>query len=110
MNKKLSSEWIMALRSNKYKQGIGQLIKDDKYCCLGVLCKIYGMNVVNISIENDREGFLYEDKISISHLPGKFRDEIGMNNEEESKFTYLNDIDRKNFNEIADYIEINIGE
>jgi len=41
VNRKL---WIKALRSNKYKQGTGQLLDDGgNYCCLGVLCDIIGM-------------------------------------------------------------------
>lgn len=41
LKKKLSpttkKKWIEALRSAEYKQGLGQLRQDDKFCCLGVL-------------------------------------------------------------------------
>ena len=33
-------EWINALKSGEYTQGVGQLRKDDKYCCLGVYCDL----------------------------------------------------------------------
>lgn len=33
--------WLNALRSGEYKQGKFWLCKDDKYCCLGVLCEVY---------------------------------------------------------------------
>lgn len=42
MNPKVKKLWIAALKSGKYKQGVGALkTNDDKYCCLGVLCDIY---------------------------------------------------------------------
>lgn len=46
MEKKLKRQWVKALRSGKFKQGLGQLFNrgsdGDRYCCLGVLCKIQG--------------------------------------------------------------------
>ena len=37
----IKARWVAALRSGKYKQGIGALRDtDDTYCCLGVLCDI----------------------------------------------------------------------
>ena len=41
MNKKVKQKWIKALRSGKYKQGRGYLRYNDKYCCLGVIIKLY---------------------------------------------------------------------
>lgn len=36
--------WVEALRSEKYKQGQGVLRStDDRYCCLGVLCDLAGV-------------------------------------------------------------------
>ena len=34
---------VDALRSRKYKQGVGRLRIDDKFCCLGVACDISGL-------------------------------------------------------------------
>jgi len=36
----LAKKWIEALRSGKYKQGEGQLVGVNKFCCLGVLCDV----------------------------------------------------------------------
>lgn len=37
-------KWIAALRSGKYDQGLGGLRSDgDKFCCLGVLIEVLGM-------------------------------------------------------------------
>ena len=41
MNKKVKKKWLKALRSGKYKQTTGQLKRDNKFCCLGVLCDIH---------------------------------------------------------------------
>lgn len=41
MNLELIRKWVDALRSGKYEQGrLALRSKDDKYCCLGVLCDI----------------------------------------------------------------------
>jgi hypothetical protein len=39
-DRKLHKEWVEALRSGKYIQGQTALRRDDKFCCLGVLCDI----------------------------------------------------------------------
>lgn len=45
MNKTIAMKWVKALRSGKYKQGVGYLCrvnsKGKKHCCLGVLTDIY---------------------------------------------------------------------
>jgi hypothetical protein len=33
--------WVAALKSDKYKQGKGQLRQGDTFCCLGVACDLY---------------------------------------------------------------------
>jgi hypothetical protein len=40
MDPALKARWIAALRSGKYKQGIGYLEYSNKFCCLGVLCLV----------------------------------------------------------------------
>ena len=42
MKAAVKKKWVEALRSGIYKQGRGQLVKEDKFCCLGVLCDLYG--------------------------------------------------------------------
>ncbi len=37
MNKNIKKLWIKALRSGEFKQGVGFLEKDGKYCALGIL-------------------------------------------------------------------------
>lgn len=40
MKEDIKSQWVAALRSGDYKQGIGSLVTGDEFCCLGVLCDI----------------------------------------------------------------------
>lgn len=40
MNEDVKVRWVAALRSEKYQQGTGQLRKNDKFCCWGVLCDL----------------------------------------------------------------------
>ena len=44
MNPDVKAKWLTALRSGEYKQGAMRLYKkrNDSYCCLGVLCDLYG--------------------------------------------------------------------
>jgi hypothetical protein len=49
MNQKIKQEWCEELISGRYTQGCGNLCRDDKYCCLGVLCEIAIKHGVKIS-------------------------------------------------------------
>ena len=54
MNEDIKSEWVSALRSGDYKQGIGYLRVDNEFCCLGVLCDIaVNKGVITYSIGTD---------------------------------------------------------
>lgn len=56
MNLELIREWVDALRSGKYEQGrLALRSKDDKYCCLGVLCDIAKSKVgLDWNFHNDK--------------------------------------------------------
>ena len=41
MDQQIKAEWVAALRSGGYKQGVHFLRQDDKFCCLGVLCDLH---------------------------------------------------------------------
>jgi hypothetical protein len=47
MDQKTKQAWMDALRSGEYKQATGMLYdqQKDAYCCLGVLCKIVGLEI-----------------------------------------------------------------
>ena len=42
MKPDIKAQWLTALRSGDYQQGQGYLRQGDQYCCLGVLCDLYG--------------------------------------------------------------------
>ena len=45
MKPEIKAQWLTALRSGDYQQGQGYLRQGDQYCCLGVLCDLYGKAV-----------------------------------------------------------------
>jgi hypothetical protein len=57
MNPEDKQLWIQALNSGEYKQGTGQLVCKDYYCCLGVFCEVKevpkgGLNSFRFTSEN----------------------------------------------------------
>ena len=40
MNPEVKAKWLDALRSGRYRQGVGGLLTEGKFCCLGVLCDL----------------------------------------------------------------------
>jgi hypothetical protein len=53
MNPEVKAKWLKALRSGEYKQGRQRLRKDNRFCCLGVLCDIYIKDTQRGKWEND---------------------------------------------------------
>ena len=99
--------WVEALRSGKYKQGTHALrSSDDRYCCLGVLCDIAGVEWGRHSSELYRAGY------DITAAPPKamgfvgLTDRIGGFGEGSDALASWNDFGA-NFAEIADLIESN---
>lgn len=63
MNPEVKAQWVKALRSGEYQQGIGQLREADRFCCLGVLCDLFAKQgggeweVVQAGIAQDFQRF-----------------------------------------------------
>lgn len=118
MNQEIKKEWVDALRSGKYKQGIQNLNLEEEYCCLGVLCDLVKdkLGVEWQLIENGAYGFLGDT----AFLPPSVQDFCGLQESDphieltpelQTKYdstdislSYLND-SGANFDEIADLIE-----
>lgn len=112
MNKEIKSRWLQALRSEKYLQGKSRLrSKDDRFCCLGVLCDIYVEEGLGEWMKGDdcfdlngSGGYLPSDVIEWADLP-HYAGWLGtIEGKPATTLSYLND-SGKTFEEIADVIE-----
>ena len=97
MKSELKAKWLEALRSGKYEQAKGCLRKDDRYCCLGVLCDVVDPSGWELI------GNTYKYLGYLSFLPPEVAN-IGY----EDALVGMNDGKGKSFPEIADWIEANI--
>lgn len=62
MEPKLKAKWVKALCSGKYKQGKGYLKRKGRYCCLGVLGELCG-----IDLEKHKHYLPVKNTISFNH-------------------------------------------
>lgn len=107
-------KWITALRSGKYKQGRNQLYNPstDQYYCLGVLahgCLNFPKKIVLGVSEQNAYTFLNENG-----LEGKTIEKLWSMNDgtvesgKKDEYGYNIFLPPKSFNEIADWIEVNL--
>lgn len=83
MNPEIKKEWIDALNSGEYKQGMVYLKRNNQFCCLGVLCDIYSKktgkgNWEPAVTDYGVEKFTVGDKIDTSGLPVSVREWSGV--------------------------------
>lgn len=109
MDAELKKKWVEALRSGKYVQGNGTLCHGGKYCCLGVLVDILPAKLKNKYRVRESHGFMVNtydrDCDMVQTIHPALRNEIGLKSEVHNHLYLMNDIGRKSFSEIADYIE-----
>lgn len=95
MDEIFKKKWVEALRSGKYKQGLGQLRygrgNNERYCCLGVAACLLG----TIDTYFNGVGSLYDKDVLA----------IQLSVEDEDSLIDLNDGEKLTFEEIAYYIE-----
>jgi len=103
MDQKLKKLWISALSSGKFEKGKGSLNRENKFCCLGVLCEILNLPK---ALENDdlqtryiHEGFEFAGLLFLPLL----RD-IGMSEAIQTKLIRTNDA-TDNFKQVIAIIE-----
>jgi len=105
MTKELREKWAIALRSGKYIQGVGKLESVNGFnCCLGVLCRISGLEAHEAADDACAMDFEYEGESSRGQLPESFADKIKLPALVETRLISMNDNEGKSFDEIADYI------
>lgn len=105
MQTEIKQKWCEALRSDKYKQGMYALRNsNDEYCCLGVLCDIIDRDGWELL---DTEYRFKQGDVEKQYVPTDLAGLIGLSFSQQLQLTGLNDIQRKNFKVIANYIENN---
>ncbi len=110
MDPELKEEWVAALRSGKYEQGIGTLRSESgkRFCCLGVLCDILEPEGWELTPHNITDGNYYFH--TLADLGGalihkQFLKEFGIKGSAACNLAQLNDDDRYTFEMIANVIE-----
>jgi hypothetical protein len=130
MKNNIMKKWVKALRSGKFKQGVGTLKQFNnkeqaQHCCLGVLCELYNEEMKKnhkktIPVKTVKGSYDYSFGFvrfgnSTDMLPEKVRKWAGMKSDNgkfadgngfNDNLTYVNDCGRK-FKTIADIIEKN---
>ena len=62
MNPQVKEKWLSSLRSGDYQQTQRYLRKEDGFCCLGVLCDLYGKeNNVEWNLANNGHNYEFQD-------------------------------------------------
>lgn len=117
MNPEIKAAWIAKLRSGEFEQGLGLLRdKDDKLCCLGVLCELgVEAGIVKRNQSSLGEPFAYGEMGMTGLLPSEVIDWSGIyenspwvhlqESNDDYSLTQLNDSWKFNFTQIADAIE-----
>ena len=118
MNQQIKQQWIKALRSGEYQQTQEQLRDHHGYCCLGVLCDLYGKANPNGSWKKENNLFHFEtfkNEYEYSTLPQSVSEWAGLGGVDNPVVEYgeekvvaisdLNDKEQLPFNQIAAIIE-----
>lgn len=126
MLKRIKDLWIEKLVSGEYQQCTHYLKKDDKFCCMGVLCDIYAKenNVNWVEYEGDDTTDIKvcvlsnDDNNNNGYLPDKVAEWSGLNSDnpiigrnehdEIIKCSSANDFHNYDFIKIANLIQENI--
>lgn len=106
MDQALKSKWVSALRSGDFKKGRYRLKKDDKFCCLGVLCSISELPEHEF-VGSSEVYFAYGDEKALTLLPESFRCHVGLEAFFETLLVGRND-SGESFEDISRFIEENL--
>ena len=131
MNSDVKTLWLAALRSGEYEQGRAALRdRDDKFCCLGVLCELAAKAGVIPPARYDEEWKLHEygtdmldmgeDEKSMHVLPVAVQDwadikstggfleyDSELGDWPDTNLAHFNDSEHYTFEQLADVIEKN---
>lgn len=113
MDKNVKLKWLEALKSGEYQKGTGYLRdKEDKFCCLGVLCNLlkdesdYDWNTADVADKvycfTPNNGMA--DSFNWWGVPLQIRQKIYFTKEHETELVSLND-NHPTWDEVIEYIE-----
>ena len=106
MNTRITKQWIAALKSGDYKQGYQRLRTRDTFCCLGVLCNLHAQAHPEIAMkESSSAYYLGQDELLPQEVLTWAEMCYGNLGGSNLILMQMNDIERKNFVEIADFIK-----
>jgi hypothetical protein len=113
MDAQLKRDWVKALRSGNYKQGRGRLCSvNGRYCCLGVLYDqlpdkewVRTTTVIKENVWAIPVQFGDQELLDYNILPLDIMAEVGMSHAFQQRLTDMNDVEKLNFDQIADWIE-----
>lgn len=106
MNKEIKEKWVQALRSGEYKQGKFALCSSNSYCCLGVLCDLHSkQHNLHWEKKSDYTNIYLGHACSLPKDVYKWAEIDFCPSINEIPLMTINDVEGKNFNEIADLIE-----
>lgn len=110
MKPKIKAQWVAALRSGDYKQGIRRLRSaEDDFCCLGVLCNLHAQAHPEIAAKQSTK-MSYMGRDALPHTDVymwaglSINAELTIGNLRGYSPEYMND-QGKTFAQIADAIE-----
>jgi len=121
INKRAMKQWIKALRSGKYKQGSGRLVRlvqrgGEEYCCMGVACEIFMTTKKGKSVlKKDSGRYIYGADRESYGMPVCVSKWLGLDRGEHSddvktkhtdSIVNWNDNLNMTFNQIADELEL----
>lgn len=111
MNPRIKKLWVDALRSGEYNQCTGVLkstVQPNSFCCLGVLCDVYGKNVLKKKSKWIEGGFPFKGKINTTFLNESLLERVGISKKCQQTFIRMNDSIGSSFEDIARFIVKNL--
>lgn len=91
LSKSFKNKWVKALRSGKYKQGMGELYnpKIETYCCLGVAAIICGSGKQKLKAEGILNSTHNVPKELIGLRTGSVPSKLAMYNDNGKSFKWI---------------------
>ena|SRR5689334_21027676 len=111
MNKIVKKKWLKALKSGEYFKGKGALKRESNYpsyCCLGVLCELWGKGEwYQYEFALGRCGYKYKNVLFASFPPPQYTHAIHISRDDVGILANLND-ENDDWSKVIKYIEKNL--